>query len=256
MTRRTEHEDQRRQAILDWLSPLDFHSRQNDLFAKSQTGSGQWFLDSTEFNDWIQPAGAVMHCQGIPGAGKTYLASRIVQHLRDRLHHDKAAVACVYCDYQESQVQTVESIVGSILGQFVQRLDSIPPNLVTLYGQYLSNKTRPTLEELETRIREISKQDVRTYVVVDALDEYHDSWTIIEMLNRLQNCGANLLITSRHSVSLDNRLREVVHVGVSAHEDDLVQYVGRRLPSLQCIQRRPEIQAIVTDGIVVASDGM
>lgn len=76
------------------------------------------------------------------------------------------------------------------------------------------------------------------------------------MLNRLQYCGTNILITSRHSTSIDNRLREVVQVEIRAHEDDLVQYVEYRLPSLPCIQNRPNIQAMVTEGIVKASDEM
>ncbi len=146
--------------------------------------------------------------------------------------------------------------MGSILEQFVRRRNPIPPDLAALYEQHARNKTRPTLDELETIIHKTFKQGVRTYLIIDALDEYHESLTIINMLNRLQHCGTNLLITSRHGISIDNRLREVVHVEVRAHEDDLVQYVECRLPSLQCIQRRPDIQAIVTDEIVKASDGM
>ena len=184
------------------------------------------------------------------------MASRIVRNLRDRFHHHIAPVACVYCDFQQSQVQTIESIVASILEQFVQGLNVTPQDLVDLYEQHASNKTRPTLDELEITINKICKQVVRTYLVIDALDEYRDSLTIINMLNRLQYCGTNILITSRHSTSIDNRLREVVQVEIRAHEDDLVQYVEYRLPSLQCIQRRPDIQAKVTEGIVKASDGM
>lgn len=147
-------------------------------------------------------------------------------------------------------------MVASILEQFVRRLNPFPPNLVALYEQHTSNKTRPTLDELETIIHKTFKRCVRTYLIIDALDEYHESLTIINILDRLQYCGTNLLIISRHSISIDNRLREVVHVEIRAHEDDLVQYVEYRLPSLQCIQRRPEIQAMATDEIVKASDGM
>lgn len=154
-TRQSEHKAQKRQAILDWLSPLNFQARQNDVFGRSQTGSGQWFLDCTEFNEWIQPTGAVLHCQGVPGAGKTYLASRIVRNLRDRFHHHIAPVACVYCDSQQSQVQTIKSIVASILEQFVRVLNVTPQDLVDLYEQHASNKTRPTLDELETTINKI-----------------------------------------------------------------------------------------------------
>lgn len=39
--------------VLDWLSPLMFGPKQNDVFEKRQEGTGEWFLQSDEFQHWL-----------------------------------------------------------------------------------------------------------------------------------------------------------------------------------------------------------
>jgi len=73
--------------IAKWMSPLDFLSTRNDVLSKRQPGTGQWFLGSRQFKDWMGKEGATttststpprerrseLWCPGIPGAGKTTL---------------------------------------------------------------------------------------------------------------------------------------------------------------------------------------
>lgn len=40
------HDDQKRQELLSWLSPLDYGAQQSDYIARRQPGTGQWLLDS------------------------------------------------------------------------------------------------------------------------------------------------------------------------------------------------------------------
>lgn len=51
--------------IMAWLSPLDFLKKQNDVFVKHQEGTGEWILDSKEFNDWLLGSGTTLWCPGI-----------------------------------------------------------------------------------------------------------------------------------------------------------------------------------------------
>ncbi|OBT86225.1 hypothetical protein VE02_05891 [Pseudogymnoascus sp. 03VT05] len=41
------------QAILDWLTPIDYAPQQSDFISRRQTGTGQWLLNSTEFQSWL-----------------------------------------------------------------------------------------------------------------------------------------------------------------------------------------------------------
>ena len=45
-------ENQEHEAILNWLTPIDFVSQQNDFIARRQEGTGTWLLDSTGYQSW------------------------------------------------------------------------------------------------------------------------------------------------------------------------------------------------------------
>ncbi|KAK6985004.1 ankyrin [Favolaschia claudopus] len=63
-----------RLAIIEWLSPLNFFIRQQDISRTRQPETGEWLLKDSKFKEWELATGAVLWCSGIPGAGKTVLA--------------------------------------------------------------------------------------------------------------------------------------------------------------------------------------
>ncbi|KAJ6495144.1 hypothetical protein C8R45DRAFT_986215 [Mycena sanguinolenta] len=70
-------EQSERKTIIEWLSPLNFFQRQDDIFSTRQEGTGEWLLKKKEFNRWESSVGGVLWCRGIPGVGKTVLASMV-----------------------------------------------------------------------------------------------------------------------------------------------------------------------------------
>ncbi|KAF2182132.1 hypothetical protein K469DRAFT_520620, partial [Zopfia rhizophila CBS 207.26] len=44
-------------------------------------GTGQWLLDSKEFQTWLKTSNQTLFCLGILGAGKTILTSIVVDDL-------------------------------------------------------------------------------------------------------------------------------------------------------------------------------
>jgi hypothetical protein len=55
--------DESRQ-IKNWLSPINFFVTQHDTFDRCQEGTGQWFLEASEFKDWVFGSGKTLLCQG------------------------------------------------------------------------------------------------------------------------------------------------------------------------------------------------
>jgi len=68
--------------ILDWLTKTDYGPQQNDYIKRRQPGTGQWLLDSAEFQTWLKTERQTLFCPGIPGAGKTIITSIVVEHLQ------------------------------------------------------------------------------------------------------------------------------------------------------------------------------
>jgi hypothetical protein len=87
-------EDDEAQKIFAWLFPFDFAIQRRDHFAKFQEGTGQWLLDTNEFRNWCSRGPKkTMYCPGIPGAGKSVLASIVINHLQASLDPEENVVA-------------------------------------------------------------------------------------------------------------------------------------------------------------------
>lgn len=79
-------EDEQRTRILDWLTPVEYASQQHDFIHRRQSGTGQWLLDSSEYQTWVNSMsqGQSLYCPGISGAGKTIFSAIVVEDLITR----------------------------------------------------------------------------------------------------------------------------------------------------------------------------
>ena len=68
-TLRLDQSQKYREAILQWLSPINFGIQQCDLSSRRQAGTGDWFLELPKFQEWTKQNGGTLVCQGMPGAG-------------------------------------------------------------------------------------------------------------------------------------------------------------------------------------------
>ncbi len=68
--------------ILAWLCPLPMNQVHQTISDRAEKGSGEWFLSSEAFKSWCLDTDNCLWCWGIPGAGKTVLASIVVNHIR------------------------------------------------------------------------------------------------------------------------------------------------------------------------------
>ena len=51
--------------VLAWLSPLDFRNNHASVAESRIDGTGQWFLDCTEFRRWRDSNNETLYCPGI-----------------------------------------------------------------------------------------------------------------------------------------------------------------------------------------------
>ena len=58
--------EERRDKILQWLSPLSMHEKQQDTLSRRQKGTGGWLLEDPAFLNWIEEGDShpVLWCPG------------------------------------------------------------------------------------------------------------------------------------------------------------------------------------------------
>ncbi|KFY74396.1 hypothetical protein V499_05573 [Pseudogymnoascus sp. VKM F-103] len=248
--------------ITDWLSSTDFPAQQSDFIGRRQEGTGQWFVVSPEFTNWLQGTKEDLFCPGIPGAGKTMIAAIAVDHIWKAFQGDNVGVAYVYCNYKRRETQTTTDLLAAILKQLVQERPLYGKPVTALHMLHTGRRTRPSLDEICTALDSVLSNYSKAYIVIDALDECSDSdGTRSELLAILRGLQAKtdtrLMVTSRFVSRIEQLFEGSPMLEIRASEADVKRFVAGQLHRLpMCVQRDPELQAETQDGIVLAVDGM
>ena len=56
---------QGRRDIINWISPLNFSTRQNDIFSRREEGTGKWLLEDDVFKSWLAGTERILWCPGL-----------------------------------------------------------------------------------------------------------------------------------------------------------------------------------------------
>ena len=255
-----QHEEQ---AILEWLTTIDYAPQQSDFISRRQTGTGQWLLDSAEFQLWLTTEKQTLFCPGIPGSGKTILTSIVIDKLITQFRNDKnIGIAYLYCNFRRRDEQKIDDLLAGLLKQLAQALDPLPDFLKSLYDKHKHNRTRPTLDEILQALESVATLYTKVFIIVDALDEClaigsHRSKFLSRIFNFQKESGSNLFMTSRHLPEITEIFHGHVSLEIRALESDVRRYVDGHLSNLPSFVRRsPDLQEEVKTGIVDAVDGM
>ncbi|KAJ9353099.1 hypothetical protein DTO280E4_7527 [Paecilomyces variotii] len=254
-------DDEERHKIVEWISSTNYTTSQADILSQRCEGTGQWLLDVPEFGDWVKKKG-ILYCPGIPGAGKTTLVSIVINHLQEIFaKNQQVVVAYIFCDYREQSKQKLNNILGAILKQLVQPMETLPDDLNMLYKSHQATGSTLQRNELTELLISVANYYSRVYLVIDALDECPDSdgtrSTFISHLLKLQkNCNVNLLATSRFIPDITARFGHFPSVEVRASDADVALYTEGRIHEFNCVRKNPALSKLVVSSITKTSDGM
>jgi hypothetical protein len=255
--------EQQHETILEWLTPIDYAPQQSDHLRRRQPGTGQWLLDSAEFQEWFKADQQTLFCPGIPGAGKTMITAIMINDLLSRFHTDpRIGIAWLYCNFRQQDEQKVENLFASLLRQLSQQQTSSPHSLRELYERHNKSRTRPSFDEILKVLRSVAATYSRVFIIVDALDEclvFDGSRKrfLTEIFDLQVNYGANLFATSRFIPEITEKFKGTVWKEVRATEEDIQKYLdGNMLRLPNCVVQGPELREEVKTKIVKAVDGM
>jgi Cdc6-like AAA superfamily ATPase len=248
--------------VLNWLAPIDYGPQQNDLIQRRQAGTGQWLLDSGQYQAWLTAKRQTLFCPGTPGAGKTILASIVVDDLNTRFRQDETiGIAYIYCNFRHQDEQKADSLLANLLKQLAERQPSLPMSVKTLYDP---GNTRwwPPSHEIARVLQSVVAMYTRVFIVVDALDECQASdgcrkLFLSELFDIQTRHGTSLMVTARPIPDIVDRFKGCISLEIRASHADVGKYVDGHLEQLRpFVLRNPRLQDDIKAGISNAVDGM
>ncbi|KAI0542485.1 hypothetical protein GGR58DRAFT_252203 [Xylaria digitata] len=259
-------EDEERLCICDWLTPIEYAPQQQDFLNRRQPGTGQWLLDSKQYQLWLATPGQILFCPGIPGAGKTILTAIAIEDLTTRYRErPEIGIAYTYFNFRRRDEQKVGHLLASILKQLGRIQPSLPVPVRALWDNHKEKQTRPSVEEISHALHLVSSLYKSVFIVIDALDECQTSdgcrtQFITEVLKLQNGYNANVFVTSRFIPEIVDKFRNTnntTNLEIQACRQDIEAYIEGNLVELPSfVQRNKNLQIDIKNAISEAVDGM
>ncbi|KAH9213586.1 hypothetical protein DL95DRAFT_410170 [Leptodontidium sp. 2 PMI_412] len=242
--KRREKEEKLNNALRS-LSRLRFRDTHDDIWKRRLGETGKWMLSNAHFLQWLEGSIKILWCTGLPGAGKTFVFSTIVDHLTSKessfrsTAELKIGVAYIYCSYNDQRAQTLDAILSNIIQQLIsscpapsQMSDPLLQIALDFYEDHEDHS--PQTPDFVKLLEDVVAKLDRTFVLIDALDECAevDNGGLNAraiLISTLSNMPIQLLVTSRQLESIRDLFPDTAELPIRPDHDDIHSYVKWRI---------------------------
>ncbi|KAH6879709.1 hypothetical protein BKA70DRAFT_1576154 [Coprinopsis sp. MPI-PUGE-AT-0042] len=243
--------------ILNSLSLPNFRDIQLDTLAKATEGTCVWLTTGEMFVFWIAN-GKILWGIGIPGAGKTVLASIVIRYL-EGLEKTSGGVICVAFAYlRYSEPLAIKDILESLVKQIVERHTDLVPLIEALYARHKHERTKPSQQDLMEVLEGFVRYGKTLFFILDALDEMRAEDRAI-LLRLLVSLDAKLFITSRPLAALQRQFADAQFFDIAANPSDLdlhIKHFLRHSPEVISLLEGTDLEEQIAEAIHQKSGGM
>jgi hypothetical protein len=232
-------------ALLDKIYCVNYKALQQRP-RLAHPGTSKWLYNDAQFREWIlRPTCSLLWMSGMPGMGKSVLARALVEDAMaksDIVPNSKVSnVVHYFCTYVEAAFNNEETVIRSLLHQFLQAF----PHIHGLLRARIQDRTRwgvvyrldsETLWQTLEEVLSLSPMK-KALLVIDAIEELPTS-SAIQLLRGLHaiimKINANkpsqaikIFITSRHSSAYRSVLPGVSYLQLQRHhiEQSIKRYI-------------------------------
>ncbi|KAJ3526142.1 hypothetical protein NMY22_g10290 [Coprinellus aureogranulatus] len=248
--------------VAQWLSnpKVNYWSFHNEIKARRTAGTGLWFLEGDLFLQWTKGELKALWMTGIPGSGKTVLASSSIEHTRmssTEMGPSNSPVVYVYCRYVDRC--TARDVLCSFLEQLVISYPAVYTLLRPSYDTHRARQTKLSESEAVQGLADALSLFNESFGIVDGLDEVADEEKV-KLLTILSDLPIKLLIFSRPLELFVELLPSATFLPLLTSDEDIGRFVADRIsthPRLRRLvsQKEPLVGQIV-ETIKHKSDGM
>ncbi|PTB48811.1 hypothetical protein M431DRAFT_127355 [Trichoderma harzianum CBS 226.95] len=263
-------EQQVRTQILKAISTIPYGVHHKTASKGRLEGSGRWLLNKSAFIDWRKKSNSsVLWLHGIPGSGKTKLASLVVDEVKGKEH-----MAYFYCLRNPAEPHRAQC--DKILASFVRQLASLTPSdpiLPPVKEHYedaiegfvgFEDQVWTSDECVEVLIQLVDEYPAVTFVL-DALDEVdqEDRQELLDALSRIlqeSNSLVRVFISSRSNYDIAFYLNGTPNIYIEADDnaEDISTFIDTQLTSARLLHGKltPSLREEITNTLQEGAKGM
>lgn len=255
--------------IRQWISPPDPSSNLHAAIKQRQPNTGLWFLESRQFLRWTTANDSFLWLYGKPGCGKTMLSSTVIEYITEHYYtRHTQAVVYFYFTFSDIEKQTNQNMVRSIIIQLISQCGRSPKAIDDLYSVCENGNKQPSHDALMRVLQQLIKGFIKTFIVLDALDECKDREGLLECLTEILEWKVgplHIIATSRPEKDIEDSLEPLLDddgklcIQSALVNDDIRAYVQRRIQKdvkLQRWKKQPKVQSMIETGLMEKVDGM
>ncbi len=258
--------DNKHKEIRRWLSAPDPSSNYNRALKHRHARSGDWFLKSDAYMDWLSGSSSLLWLYGIPGCGKTILSSAIIQETITYCgSRSKSVVLYFYFDFNDTEKQLHEQMIRSLISQLFVHCATVPSVLEMLYSSCMDGERQPSAENLLTALHQIMASFEETHIILDALDECGDRPELLMDLQDIfdwKDVNCRMLVISRREKDIEDGLMSSIKqagtlcIHSALIDADIRQYIHDRLQSDRELKKWQKEQFEIEDALMHKASGM
>jgi hypothetical protein len=243
--------------VLKWLSSIDASTNLNEGLRKRKKGSGQWFIDSSLFKEWMDGSRRHIWMYGIPGCGKTVLIPTIIDHIHlvqrsQPLRH----VLYFFFDFASNEKRKLDQAVRCLTAQLYSKCSNSRQELEQLYSSCDDGRRQPSFESLNVTFSCMLRHSEEIRIIFDALDESNTRNDLVRWLEDTassEHSGLQLLLTSRQEGDIQSELetwmhpRNMVHLSKDSINCDIRAYIKEQLQKESHFKRWRSVVSVQED---------
>ena len=223
--------------VLQWLSTGEDSQDEylQRISKKRVSKTCNWVLGDPQVQSWIEGdcGDAVLWMTGIPGAGKSFLCSLIIQNLQTQPH---LSTLYYFCSHQSSSEDTCAKILCTLAIQLVQQdMDMVFP----IHQAFFSEGSKRSSGAMRKLLCQILPTTRNTRIIIDGIDELEpgvpqETLKSLVEIQRSAKDNCKLLVCSREDPKIQKSLPARVHMKlVDKTSEGLGLYIKEQVRKLQ-----------------------
>ncbi|KAK0616623.1 hypothetical protein B0T14DRAFT_250364 [Immersiella caudata] len=254
--------------ILEWISLVEYPKHHEEVKKSRVEDTCEWLLRDQRFLDWENSASsAVLWLRGDPGTGKTFLTSKIVDHIQSRPQSSvtRDGFAYFYCKRNEKDREDHLSILRSYVRQLSTSLGK--PGYIRKQLGHVRREARRkgwsglSLQSCQDQLLESVDVYATTTLVLDALDECDPTaldqfiTTIEGLLSQTSNI-LRVFIASRPDAEIRRQFSSRPNIEIQAKDNkaDIQKFLDKSVVKKESWP--PLLPGVIKDALLQHSDGM